>query len=95
VRRIIHPASFVFRFNGILHAILVSRGNILLQCGDLRTILVEWFVNLRNLFERDSTTIVKLILLANNLISSFNCALLQSIAFICRLNALNYTKLRG
>jgi hypothetical protein len=64
VHRIIRSGSFIVRFNGILHSIPVFRGYWLLHCGELLTNLVEWCVDLRNLFETEFTTIVILIILA-------------------------------
>ena len=55
---------FTVQFSGILNTVSVFPANYLLHCGDLRTTLAQWFVNLRNLFEREVTTTVKLIILA-------------------------------
>jgi hypothetical protein len=64
VHRIIHPGIFIVLFVGILDTVSLFRGNCLLHCGDLHATLVEWLVNSRNLFERELTTVVKLIILA-------------------------------
>jgi len=72
---IIHRGSFIVRFDGFLHSISVFRWKCLLHCGDLRTAVVEWFgrVNIRNVFERDLTAIVKLMILATNILLSNLC----------------------
>ena len=55
MHRILHTGSFIVLFSGILHTISVFPGNHLLNCGDLCTTLVEWFINSGDLLERALT----------------------------------------